>query len=308
MNPIISVIVPVYNAEKYIAGCINSIIKQTFRDIECLLIDDGSKDLSGAICDEYALKDSRVKVIHQENGGVMAARATGVRLAEGKYLYFVDADDQIMPDALSCMHSYMGDGVDIVAFESNCDGIYSMANYAKLLLSFRLLAVWGKLYKRSLFDDYVMGIPRYFKVGEDFLMNIRTLKNIEGKVICKPIFKYLYNIQNPESVQLKHQSSFGYERALVLEIGNTLTHLPEYSDIEYAHFKWLIIYLGGMIGLRYKIDFTEEWVKDIRQKGVKYPLSLKDKLVLSAIDIKVCRWLLIVEKELKKFYRNHISK
>lgn len=145
-----------YNAEKYIAGCINSIIKQTFRDIGCLLIDDGSKDSSGAICDEYALRDSRVKVIHQENSGVTAARATGVRLAEGEYLYFVDADDQIMPDTLNCMRFYMGDGVDIVAFESNCNGIYSRANYAKLLLSFRLLAVWGKLYKRSLFDDYVM--------------------------------------------------------------------------------------------------------------------------------------------------------
>lgn len=97
-----------YNAEKYIAGCINSIIEQTFRDIGCLLIDDGSKDSSGAICDEYALRDSRVKVIHQENSGVTAARATGVRLAEGEYLYFVDADDQIMPDTLNCMRFYMG--------------------------------------------------------------------------------------------------------------------------------------------------------------------------------------------------------
>lgn len=93
-----------------------------------------------------------------------------------------------------------------------------------------------------------------------------------------------------------------------MEVSDTLTHLPEYSDIEYAHFKWLIIYLGGMIGLRYKIDFAEDWVKDIQQKGVKYPLSIKDRLVLSAIDMKVCRWLLIVEKELKNFYRNHISK
>ena len=229
----------------------------------------------------------------------MAARAAGIRLGKGKYLYFVDADDQIMPDTFSCMLSYAGDDVDIVAFESNCDGTYSMADYAKLLLSFRLLAVWGKLYKRSLFDDYVMGISRYFKVGGDFLTNIRTLGNIGGKVVCKPIFKYLYNTGNPESVQLKHRSSFEYERALVLEVGDALTRLPEYPAIEYAHFKWLIIYLGGMIGLRYKIDFAEDWVKDIWQKGEKYPLSLKERLVLSAIDWKVCRWLLIAEKQLK---------
>lgn len=303
MEPIISVIVPVYNAEKFLRECINSILLQTFTEIECLLVDDGSKDSSGVICDEYALKDSRVKVIHQENGGEMAARAAGIRLSKGKYLYFVDADDQIMPDTLSCMLSYAGDDVDIVAFESNCDGTYSMADYAKLLLSFRLLAVWGKLYKRSLFDDYVMGISRYFKVGEDFLMNIRTLGNIEEKVVCKPIFKYLYNTRNPESVQLKHRSSFEYERALVLEVGDALTRLPEYSAIEYAHFKWLIIYLGGMIGLRYRIDFTEDWVEDIRQKGSKYPLSLKERLVLSSINWRVCRWLLVEEKQLKAVAR-----
>lgn len=307
MKPVISVIVPVYNAEKYITGCIDSILSQTFRSIECILVDDGSKDSSGIICDEYALKDKRVKVIHQENGGEMAARAAGVRLAKGKYLYFVDADDQVMSDTLSSMYHYVGDGVDIVAFESKCDGIYSMTDYAKLLLSFRLLAVWGKLYKRNLFDDYVLGVPRYFKVGEDFLTNVRTLGNIKGKVVCKPIFKYLYNTRNPQSVQLKHRSSFEYERALVLEVGDALRRLPEYSTIEYAHFKWLIIYLGGMIGLRYQIDFTEDWVNDIRQKGTKYPISLKDKLVLSAIDRKTCRWLLIAEKELKNFFRNHIS-
>lgn len=299
MNPVISVIVPVYNAQRYIAGCIDSIIKQTFCNIECLLVDDGSKDSSGAICDEYALKDSRVKVIHQENSGVTAARAAGVRLAKGEYLYFVDSDDQIMPDTLSCIHSYMGDDVDIVAFESNCDGIYSMADYAGLLLSFRLLAVWGKLYRRSLFDDYVMNIPRYFNVGEDFLTNIRALGNLEGKVVCKPVFKYLYNTQNQESVQLKHRSSFKYERALVLEVGDALTRLSEYPAIEYAHFKWLIIYLGGMIGLRYKIDFAEDWVKDIQLKGGKFPLSLRDHIVLSAINIKACRWLLITEKLIK---------
>ena len=295
MNPIISVIVPVYNAENFLQECIDSILSQTFLEIECLLVDDGSKDSSGAICDKYALKDSRVKVIHQENGGEMAARAAGVRLAKGKYLYFVDADDQIMPDTLSCMYSYVGDEVDMVAFESKCDGIYSMSDYAKLLLSFRLLAVWGKLYKRSLFDEYVLGIPRYFKVGGDFLTNIRTLINIEGKVVCRPIYKYLYNAQNPESVQLKHRSSFEYERALVLSVGDALTRLPKYPAIEYAHFKWLIIYLGGMIGLRYRIDFTEEWVKEIQQKGKKYPLSLKDRLVLSAINWRACRWLLMAE-------------
>lgn len=306
INPMISVIVPVYNAERYIGECIESILSQTFSDIECLLIDDGSKDSSGTICDEYALKDKRVKVIHQENGGEMAARAKGVRLSSGKYLYFVDADDKIIPDTLTSMLSYMEEDVDIVAFENQYDGKFAMVNYAKLLLSFRLLAVWGKLYRRRLFDDYVLEVPSCFKVGGDFLTNIRILKNIKGSVICKPQYKYLYNRKNPESVQLKHQNSYDYEKSMILEVDKILTSLPEYSAMEQAHFKWLMAYLGGMIGLRYRIDFTEDWVKDIQSKSRKFPLSLKDKLVFAAINIKVCRWLLIMEKDSKFLFRRLI--
>lgn len=83
MSPSITVIVPVYNAEQYLDACIESILMQTYSDLECILVDDGSKDNSGIICDKYAVKDTRVKVIHQENGGEMAARAAGVRLSKG---------------------------------------------------------------------------------------------------------------------------------------------------------------------------------------------------------------------------------
>lgn len=118
----ISIIVPIYNAEKYLHRCIDSILEQTFSDFELLLIDDGSTDQSGVICNKYALKDKRVRVVHQENGGEMAARAAGVRISSGKYLYFVDADDEIMPDTLTSMFSYMKEDVDIVAFENQYDG------------------------------------------------------------------------------------------------------------------------------------------------------------------------------------------
>lgn len=306
INPIISVVVPVYNAERYIGECIESILSQTFSDIECLLIDDGSKDSSGVICDEYALKDERVKVVHQKNGGEMAARAKGVRMSSGQYLYFVDADDKIMSDTLTSMFSYMKENVDIVAFENQYDDTFSMIDYTQILLSFRLLAVWGKLYRRCLFDDYVLGVPSYFKVGGDFLTNIRVLRNLKGVVICKPQYKYLYNRQNPESVQLKHRNSYAYEKSMILEVGKILTSLPEYSAIEQAHFKWLMAYLGGMIGLRYQIDFTEDWVKDIQSKSRKFPLSLRDKIVLAAINIKVCRWLLIMEKFSRFLFRKLI--
>lgn len=99
-TPKISIIVPVYNVEKYLPRCIDSILSQTFTNFEVLLIDDGSKDRSGAICDEYARKDDRVYVVHKENGGVCSARNAALDVAKGDWLYFVDSDDVILPNAL----------------------------------------------------------------------------------------------------------------------------------------------------------------------------------------------------------------
>lgn len=96
-NPKISVIVPVYNAEKYLHRCVDSILAQTFTDFEVLLINDGSKDKSGTICDDYAKLDSRVRVFHKENGGVSSARNIGVENMVGDYSIHVDSDDEILP-------------------------------------------------------------------------------------------------------------------------------------------------------------------------------------------------------------------
>lgn len=102
-NPKISVIVPVYNVEKYLRKCVDSILSQTFTDFELLLIDDGSKDHSGEICDEYALQDDRVKVFHKENGGVSSARNLGIDVAKGEWITFVDADDYIAENLLQSL-------------------------------------------------------------------------------------------------------------------------------------------------------------------------------------------------------------
>ena len=98
-NPKVSVIVPVYNVEKLLQRCIDSILAQTFTDFELLLIDDGSKDKSGEICDEYAAKDSRIRVFHKQNGGVSTARNLGIDKAQGEWIYFVDSDDIVLPSA-----------------------------------------------------------------------------------------------------------------------------------------------------------------------------------------------------------------
>ena len=114
MSPLISIIVPCYNVEQYLPRCIDSILSQSFADFELLLVDDGSKDRSGAICDEYARKDSRVRAFHQLRGGVSSARNVGLDNAQGEWITFSDSDDELLPDALSVAHSYMQGGVDMI--------------------------------------------------------------------------------------------------------------------------------------------------------------------------------------------------
>ena len=110
----ISIIVPVYNTEHYLPRCIDSILDQSFTDFELLLIDDGSTDGSGKICDAYAEKDNRIRVLHKENGGVSSARNLGLRVAAGNWICFVDSDDELMPDGLQVMADGISDEVSMV--------------------------------------------------------------------------------------------------------------------------------------------------------------------------------------------------
>lgn len=106
--PLISVIVPVYNAEKFLNRCVESILAQTYSNLEVILVDDGSPDCCGVICDEFAAKDPRIRVIHQENGGLSAARNAALDVCNGDYIAFVDSDDYILPD-LRLFRKYIWD-------------------------------------------------------------------------------------------------------------------------------------------------------------------------------------------------------
>ena len=115
MNQTVSVIVPVYNVAQYLPQCVDSILSQDYADLEVLLIDDGSTDASGEICDQYAAQDSRVRVIHQKNGGAAAAKNAGLRAASGDYLTFVDSDDYLEPNAYGfLMKTLLETGADAV--------------------------------------------------------------------------------------------------------------------------------------------------------------------------------------------------
>ncbi len=170
-QPLISVIVPVYNVEKYVGACIDSILNQSYENLEIILVDDGSTDSSGDICDEYAQRCGNIKVIHQANGGLSAARNSGLDVMNGEYVTFVDSDDLIHRECIFTMHKYIVEEQSDVAsisfvtiyeedfepatasegpikvFHSGRDAVESMLYQQGFINN----SAWGKLYKSTLF-------------------------------------------------------------------------------------------------------------------------------------------------------------
>ena len=299
-TPTISVIVPVYNTEKYLRRCIDSVLAQTYADFELLLIDDGSKDKSGEICDEYAQKDARVRVFHKENGGVVQARRIGVEQSHGEYIYFLDSDDTILPDALELMCNYMTNGVDVVVFDSKHNGDCSSVEYAKLLLNYKDWAVWGKLYKRIHFDEGVFEIPDFIRVGEDFLINLNLLKNVKGRIVCKTIHRYLYNQNNPNSVQVSHKRDYQYEKSMVECVDVALSRLPFDTSLKEKFFHWKLDYLGGVIGYRYQVIYTDMWIQSLIVESNYRTLSLRETIIIRAAKGNlIARGFLVIYRSFK---------
>lgn len=213
-TPLISVIIPVYNVEKYLRRCLDSVIAQTYQNLEIICVDDGSIDESGRICDQYAVRDARIKVIHQENQGLSAARNKGLDAAEGEYIAFVDSDDYILEDMYKkmldkllnynvdlcvCQWQYeFSDGRQVVKRKNIAPTIYGrktslefarflyMGNYENGVV----VAAWNKLYRRTLLDK----IRFEGRIHEDEAFSGRIMaKNISVYVMEEQFYVYAQN-------------------------------------------------------------------------------------------------------------------
>ena len=132
----VSVIIPVYQVENYIKSCLESVVNQTYDKLEIIIVDDGSKDQSGKICDEYAKKDSRLTVIHKKNGGLMSAWLTGLQRAHGEWVFFVDSDDWVELDAIETLLSYAEkEKVDIIDIPYISHGVIILFYYVFVVIS-----------------------------------------------------------------------------------------------------------------------------------------------------------------------------
>lgn len=301
----ISVIIPIYNAKAYLDNCISSVLAQDYHSYELILVDDGSFDGSGKMCDEYALKASKIKVIHQANQGVTRARFNGVFNAKGEYIFFLDADDTIAPETLRIMENLMQPDIDIVVSNCRKNDILNRDEFALLLFQHELITVWGKLYRRCLFDDFVFNTQRYFACGEDFLMQLKLLKNLKGKVLRTNLNLYHYR-DTPGSVTNTFVATMEYELAMLQEVDLAVKALPNNINIEHGHLNFKFIYLSGMIGLKYPLDFKAPWIIHIIHQSKSYPLTLKQKVTLLAVKYPAFRNVFIAEKKLRKLARQII--
>ncbi len=202
----ISIIVPVYKVEAYLRPCIDSLLAQTFQDIEIILVDDGSPDSCGHICDEYVEKDSRVRVIHQKNAGLSCARNTGVDAAASPYLCFVDSDDLVTPDYCQTLYDMLvGSEADfsVVGVLRFPDGEepkpeptevqrYSLTNQEFLehqLTRRSEFGVWDKLFRRELFAHIRFAPGR---IHEDVIFSGDLVRHLRSGVVCTRKQCYLY--------------------------------------------------------------------------------------------------------------------
>lgn len=259
MEKKISVIIPVYNVALYLEECLNSVVSQSYTNLEILLIDDGSTDHSGAICDQFASIDSRIKVIHQKNAGAAAAKNAGLRAATGAYLSFVDSDDYLEPGAYSHMVSLLeAHGADVLQCayrdvyrdrkEDQLRGtgleILSAADYLlRYTTDWTCGLLWDKLYQRHLFDDF------FFEEGhkiDDEYFTYRGIMNA-GKVLCDGRIIYNYR-KRRSSVMFSPESA---ARILLDRVDyldkrrrNVVARFPELRRVFDLHFLDSMLYLS----------------------------------------------------------------
>lgn len=280
----ISVIVPVFNSENFLSACIDSIIQQTYKNLEIILIDDGSIDKSPQICDEYAKKDSRIVVIHQENAGVSSARNKGLDIATGDLITFVDSDDTIDKDMyeflIDLMFSNEAD-VSHCGYKRVCNGSVKPINDTKAILvqnkmealsclvSGRIFtgALWNKLIKKNVIEK--IRFIENIKINEDILFCFETFMG-SSKIVFADYPKYNYLEHESSTSEVKKQEKLYKDRCFVNEcIHNRLLS----TELNYIARNR---YLSSLI------SYYRYCVKYNKPKAIK----IKNKILVLADDMK----------------------
>lgn len=301
--PRISILIPVYNVEKYLSKCIESVLKQDFQDWEMILVDDGSSDRSGIICDEYATQDCRIKVVHKENGGLISARREGVISSSGTYLVFLDSDDTLTDGALSFLYDSIVKGYDIVKGSivktDKDDNILSYENFSfsdgeiigrediikKIFIGDVAPYLCGAIYKRELFTEGIFNISIDLNIsfGEDWITNLLISKNVQ-KMLCVKDIVYNYYVNNESITNSQVVSLEYYNRFNVVLKQSGIIDIPFLQDMVKA--RECSIYI--------KTFFVPEFKFDVGIYKKIYPLLKQndiDVILKRKLNIKFFRFI-----------------
>lgn len=322
MNDLISIIIPVYNVENYLVKCLDSIINQTYKNLQIILIDDGSSDKSGMICDEYAKVDKRVQVVHQGNLGVSKARNIGLSLVKGKYVAFCDADDWIESDMYEYLHGLLNQTQYFIAScgawletEAGSTSVgFAMKNNKYLGVADSLAAfhvgkdtnawLWTKLFaveciKNIMFDEKL-------KVCEDYVYECDAISNSNG-MICGTECKYHY-VQRKSSVS-NNGYTVEFENGVVVVKQYVERYIKMYPDKKRELKAKYILELMGILTAMIKgnnIDYKRvAEIKGILRRNIKDYLLAKGVAVhLKGSALVICfsfKLFVLVYKQNKNF-------
>lgn len=288
----ISVIVPVYKSEPYVARCIESILSQDFTDLELILVDDGSPDKAGEICDIYQMKDERVRVFHTENRGACAARALGVEVCCGEYITFVDSDDYLPGDALSLLlDKSVKNNLDItvgcgaprdMTYKDHFlhSGLWEKTDYIKKMLLHKIpFGPVARLFKRRLLDENAFKLPRNVTNNEDLYMNITLAINSRRIGLYNDILVYLYTSDNMNSV---HRTMKVYEDAffsLCDAIWKQLSHHGLENECREEYLTFVFSGIGGYLFSKNKKVRDKEFISSLLTLSKGWHGNLKNTCV-----------------------------
>lgn len=331
--PLISIIVPVYKAENVLHYCVESILNQTFRDFELILVDDGSPDNSGKICDEYSAIDNRVRVIHKENGGVSSARNTGIDQSKGVYITFIDSDDFISS-------SYLSDLIELKKKYSDCNNIWcgfqTVKSYSKdfsiiqkvicsdskkistssreeiMTLHEKWLDVgpYCKLYDKRIIVKNKIYFSIDLSLGEDLLFNFKYLDCTNGKIVILNQALYNYCVGNENSLGSKFYPNM---LDIYKEINETMYfYLSKWkcSIVQFkkyynaVFFKYEVIlkntFKNNTLSKKEKFRFNDDLLRSKDFINIYKKMDYKPNIFLRvAYSIRKYKVVLVMEKILK---------
>lgn len=287
MNATVSIIVPVYNVEKYLEKCINSILNQTYKEIEVILVDDGSTDSSGTICDMYGEKDNRIVVMHQKNGGLSSARNSGIEICSGQWISFVDSDDMVVPEYIEILlRACIENGATIAQGKSTVENVLikkgvrtDVMTGREMLLSNKFsVSSCCKLYHREIFDEF------RFRIGiiyEDYELIYKIFYE-QSKVVFVETELYIITEREGSITRQKFQEN----RLIMIELIEEKIDYFRVRDEKKLEDMALKEYYGILLSF-YNLVTGLHGAK-IYQKCIiqKYRRSIRDFTKISDLKIK----------------------